>query len=360
MPTLMIGNRPIGDSEPTYFIADISANHDGELTRAKELIHLAAESGADAAKFQNFRAPEIVSEHGFKALRQQVSHQASWHKSVFQVYQEATLPWEWTEVLKKTCDEACIDYFSTPYDFEAVEMLNPYVPVYKIGSGDITWIEMLEKVARKDKPVLLATGASDMAEVHRAVQAIRSINPNLVLMQCNTNYTGSLENFRHIHLNVLKSYGIMYPDLVLGLSDHTSGHATVLGAVALGARVVEKHFTDDTSREGPDHPFSMDPTTWRDMVGRTRELEYALGDGAKYVAENEQNTVVVQRRCLRASVNLSTGMVIRREHLDVLRPAPHDGISPNELNRVLGMHLKESIPQGEYLRWTMLKHAEKE
>ena len=355
MAILDLGHRRIGDGEPTYFIADISANHDGQLERARALIQLAAKAGADAAKFQNFRAPKIVSERGFQSLGGQLSHQAKWKKSVYQVYQEATLPWEWTEPLYKECKAAGIDYFSTPYDFEAVDMLNPYVPLFKVGSGDITWPEMLEKVASTGKPVVLSTGASEIGEVQAAVRTICAINPRLGLMQCNTNYTASLENFKHIHLNVLKTFHAMFPGLVLGLSDHTPGHATVLGAVTLGARMIEKHFTDDTSREGPDHPFSMTPRTWREMVDRTRELEYALGSEMKTVAANEKETVVVQRRCLRAAVDLKAGDVLDRPALDVLRPAPPDSIKPYDLPRVLGLRVRMDVPAGEYLRWTMLE-----
>src|SRR5262249_44313002 len=150
----------------------ISANHDGDLDRARTLIRLAAGAGADAAKFQNFRASRIVSGAGFESLGEKTSHQAKWEKSVFQVYQEASLPWEWTGVLKDECDRAGIDYFSTPYDLEAVDMLDPYVSIFKVGSGDITWPEMLRKVAGKRKPVLLAAGASDIGEVQRAVAEI--------------------------------------------------------------------------------------------------------------------------------------------------------------------------------------------
>lgn len=355
MPKLKIGQRWVGDSEPTYFIADIAANHDGDLERAKQLIRLAAEAGADAAKFQNFRAPKIVSDHGFTNLKTGMSHQSSWKKSVFQVYQEASLSWEWTQALKAECVAAGIDYFSTPYDFEAVDMLDAYVDMFKIGSGDITWPEMLAKVASKEKPVLLATGASDIGDVQRAVQIIWQLNQSLVLMQCNTNYTGSLENFKHIHLNVLKCYRDMFPDVVLGLSDHTPGHATVLGSVALGARVIEKHFTDDVHRDGPDHHFSMTPVTWRDMVDRTRELEYALGSANKTVVENEKDTVVVQRRCLRVAGPLKAGTVLSRKDIEALRPAPRDAIFPYELEKVIGLRLRQDVEFGEYLRWTMLE-----
>ena len=352
MPTLKIANRLIGTDHPTYFIADISANHDGDLERAKLLIRLAQEAGADAAKFQNFRAPEIVSDYGFKSLGGQVSHQASWQKSVFDVYQDAAIPFEWTSILKETCDQVGIHYFSSPYDFDAIDMLDPYVPAYKVGSGDITWLEALERMAAKGKPVILATGASHIGDVQRAVRTILNLNPHLVLLQCNTNYTASLENFDHIHLRVLDAYRTMFPDVVLGLSDHTFGHATVLGAVALGARVVEKHFTDDNARVGPDHPFSMTPESWRDMVDRTHELERAMGLADKVVAANEQETVVVQRRCLRAARNIRAGEAFTREMIDVLRPATPGAIQPYEIETLLGTRALADIPQGKELCWT--------
>ncbi len=352
--TLKLGKKPVGAEHTTYFVADISANHDGELERAKLLIRLCAKAGADAAKFQNFRAAKIVSDRGFKSLGSQLSHQAKWKKSVFQVYREASLPWGWTPALKAECEACGIEYFSAPYDLEAVDMLDPFVDLFKIGSGDITWPEMLRRVASKQKPVLLATGASEIGEVQRAADEILKINSQLVLMQCNTNYTASLQNFRHIHLRVLETYRLMFPSVVTGLSDHTPGHATVLGAVALGARVIEKHFTDDNRREGPDHPFSMTPASWREMVDRTRELEDALGSTRKFVAENEQDTLVVQRRCLRTTQNLKAGTILTADMLEALRPAPREAVMPFDLPRVVGKKLTCDLPHGEYLQWTLL------
>ncbi len=349
-----IGSHKIGPHQPTYFIADIAANHDGSLERAKQLIRLAAQGGANAAKFQNFRAPEIVSDYGFKALGGQQSHQSSWKKSVFEVYKDASIPFEWTPELKAACDEAGIDYFSAPYDFEAIDMLDEWVPAYKVGSGDITWPESLVRMARKGKPVLLATGASTIGDVQRAVHIILEHNRELVLMQCNTNYTASLENFDHIHLNVLKTYGLMFPDVVLGLSDHTPGHATVLGAVALGARVIEKHYTDDNNRVGPDHKFAMNPDSWAAMVENTRQLERALGSADKFVAGNEQQTVVVQRRCVRTARALKAGETVTREMLSVLRPATPGAILPYEIEQAIGTRVLRDIPSGKELRWTDL------
>jgi sialic acid synthase SpsE len=354
-PKINIGKSIIGDGEQTYLVADIAANHDGDLQRAKMLIHQAAEAGADAVKFQHFRAPRIVSARGFEALGAQLSHQEKWKKPVYEVYVDASLPWEWTAALKVECDAAEIDFFSAPYDVETVDMLDPYVSMFKIGSGDITWPEILLAIAKKGKPVFLATGASDIRDVQRAVDIISSVNRQLVLMQCNTNYSADPENFRHVNLNVLRAYRVMFPDVVLGLSDHTSGHATALGAVALGARVLEKHFTDDTGREGPDHPFSMSPGPWKEMVERIRELEAALGSASKSVCDNEKETVIVQRRCLRASRDLVAGTVITREMIDVLRPAPVDSIFPYHLETLLGRRCRLDIPAGEALRWTMLE-----
>jgi len=351
---IQIGTHTIGENEPVYFIADVAANHDGNLERAKSLIRLAKAAGADAAKFQNFRAAQIVSDYGFRSLGGQQSHQAKWKKPVFDVYADYSIPFEWTPELKATCDEVGIDYFSSPYDFGATDFLDPFVPAYKIGSGEITWPEAIEHIARKGKPVLLATGASEIGDVQRAVHTILRFNPQLVLMQCNTNYTASVENYKYLNLRVLTTYHTMFPELILGLSDHTHGHSSILGGVALGARVIEKHFTDDVNRVGPDHAFAMDPDSWEAMVENTRRLERALGSGDKFVADNEGETVVLQRRCLRAHDDIKIGETLSREMIDVLRPAPIDAIMPYEIERVVGMHALVDIPAGKELHWAML------
>jgi len=351
---IQIGKHTIGNNHPTYFIADIAANHDGSLERAQILIRLAKQCGADAAKFQNFRAPKLVSDYGFSQMQGQVSHQAGWKKSVFQVYTEASIPFEWTPVLKDECDRAGIDFFSAPYDFEAIDMLDPYVLMYKAGSGEIDWLEALERMASKGKPFFVATGASDIGEVQRAVHAILKINPQLVLMQCNTNYTASPDNYDHLHLNVLKTYAAMFPEVILGLSDHTHALAPVLGAVALGARVIERHFTDSNEREGPDHKFAMNPENWTRMVQETRLLERSLGSPDKFVAGNEHETAIIQRRCLRAARDVRTGEVIKRDMIDVLRPATPGAIKPHEIEAVIGKRARIDLPSGKDLRWTDL------
>lgn len=346
-PEFKIGSKLVGKGHPTYFIADIGANHDGDMDRALDLIGLCAEAGADAAKFQNFKAETIVSESGFEALGSRIGHQASWDESVLDVYRKAALPESWTSTLQEACTRAGIDYLTTPYDLDLIPLLAPYVVAWKIGSGDITWNGLIEAVSSYGKPVLLATGASDMGDVRRAVSVAAHHSREIVLMQCNTNYTGDAANFDHLALNVLKTYEQAFPGCVLGLSDHTPGHTSVLGAVTLGARVIEKHFTDDRSRKGPDHGFALDPSGWADMVQRTRELERALGPSVKQVMPNEYETSVVQRRALRAKSHLKAGTVLGPEHLVALRPCPSDGVAPYRVNELIGRVLASDICVGD-------------
>ena len=351
MGDFQIGNRLVGPQQPTYFIADIAANHDGDLERAKMLMTLAKEAGADCAKFQHFRAEHIVSDYGFQALGDQQSHQATWEKSVFEVYQDASLPWEWTKELADHAKQINIEFMSAPYDVEAVDHLDPYVNAYKVGSGDVNWLEELDHIIAKGKPVILATGAATLDDVDRAMGLLAQSGLPTVLMQCNTNYEGTIENVHHVNLRVLTDYARRYTNVTLGLSDHTPGHVTVLGAVALGARAVEKHFTDDTSRVGPDHGFSMDPSTWWAMVEDTRMLEAALGDGDKKIEDNETQTIVLQRRCVRVKNNVAVGAVLGREDLEVLRPAPLDAIPAHEVTEVVGTVTTRPISAGEAISW---------
>lgn len=345
---VQIGRRKIAADQPTYFIADLASNHDGDLGRAQRLIELAAEAGADAAKFQHFKAKKIVSDHGFRSL-ERMSHQQSWAKSVFEVYEECELNRAWDQALATTAARVGIDFMTSPYDHDAIVSTAPLVAAFKIGSGEITWIDAMVEIAKQGKPVLLATGAATMEDVERAVTAITEINPAFVLMQCNTNYTGSLDNFRCINLRVLKTFEERWPGMVLGLSDHTPGHATVLGAVALGARVVEKHFTDDNSRVGPDHGFSMNPRTWREMVDRTRELEAAMGDGIKRIEANERDPSVVQRRSLHVTRPLAVGHVLTAADFEPLRPAPAGSIPPYLAHAVVGKTLLADKADGQCL-----------
>jgi len=350
-----IGETTISATGKPYFIADIGANHNGDLEKAKELIYLAAEAGAHAAKFQHFQAHTIVSKHGFESMKGEQSHQKNWKKSVFEVYKGASINLDWTQTLVDTCKDAGVEFFTSAYSPELVDFVDPFVPAYKVGSGDITWPEIINKMASKGKPMLLACGASTIDEIDKAVQLTLNHTGNIVIMQCNTNYTASLENFNYINLNVIKTLRAMYPTAILGLSDHTPGHATTLGAIALGANIIEKHFTDDNSNEGPDHKFAMNPIAWRDMVDRSNELYLALGSGIKKVEDNEKDTVIVQRRSIRLTRDMDLGDVISIGDLECLRPCPVDAIEPYHLAKLIGHKVTEKLSAGESIKWHQIK-----
>lgn len=347
MNQIKLGSKQINNNS-LYFIADVGANHNGSLEKAKELIHLIKDSGADAAKFQNFSAKKIVSKLGFEKMKGKLSHQSAWKKSVFEVYEDASIDKNWTKILKAECDKVGLDYFTSPYDFESVDLVDPYVELYKIGSGDASWLEIVDYVLSKGKPTLLATGACDIEDVKRLMDMVLQRTNDIVLMQCNTNYTGSKENFNYCNLNVLKTYRQQYPNTVLGLSDHTAGHATVLGSIALGARVIEKHFTDNNDQIGPDHSFAMNPKSWREMVDRSYELLAALGDGIKRVEPNERQSYKVQRRCICASKKLKAGHKINKEDLLPLRPIGENSYQPFESEQIIGKTLREDMDFGEH------------
>jgi len=346
---ITIGKLKIGRGKPVRFIADIGANHDGDLGRAKGLIELARDSGADIVKFQNFRADSIVSDYGFKMLGK-TAHQLSWQESVYKVYEDASLPFEWIPLLKEHCDSVGVEFMSTPYDYVAVDALAPYVNAFKIGSGDINWRDFIRYVALKKKPVIISCGATYEHEVGLAITWIRDFTPEVVLLQCNTNYTGDPENYKYSNLRAMRSMGDNFR-IEVGLSDHTWGMTTIQGAVTLGACLIERHFTDDNGRIGPDHAFALEPVGWREMVESVRKLEQALGDGQKEVEENERESRIVQRRCLRANRKLFVGDIIVRDAVSILRPAPLNSIEPNRLQEILNRPVIRDIEAGEHFTW---------
>ena len=216
-------------------------------------------------------------------------------------------------------------------------------------------MDIIYYIIDKNKPVIIATGASTNEDVSRVMKMALKKTQDIVLMQCNTNYTGSIDNYNYCNLNVLKQFSIDYPNTVLGLSDHTAGHATTLGAIALGARVIEKHFTDDNNQEGPDHGFAMNPQSWRDMVDRSYELLVSLGDGVKIVEKNEEQSKLVQRRCLRVVTNLKKGHILTDGDFISLRPISDGGFEPYEKVNLIGKELLMDIDAGDHLTKKLVK-----
>lgn len=343
---IKIGNRMIGAEHPTYFIAEIGGNFDGSMDKAKRLIDAAKEAGADCAKFQTFTAETIVSEGGFSKMTLHGVH-GSWGRTVSEVFKDVEFPMEWHQEIADYCKSVGIDFSTSPYFKEAVDLCADLkLPFIKIGSGEITWLEMLDYIASKDIPVMLATGDATMSEIDEAVRTIeKSGNKDLVLMQCITNYPSKIDS---ANVNVLKTYQNAFGCLT-GYSDHSPGHVVALASVVLGGRVIEKHFTLDKTDKGPDHPHSMEPEEFKFMVDSIREVERAMGGTRKGVVDEEGETVFVQRRCLYARRDLKKGQVIHTEDLDVLRPAL--GIPPKFKNTIIGKIVNKDILARDPIFW---------
>lgn len=347
--TIKIGNRLIGESEPTYIIAELGANFDNDLEKAKRLALAAKEAGADAAKIQSFRADTIVSGKGFASMQLKGVH-GSWGRPVDHVFKEAEFPRAWHKEFFDYCRQIGITPASAPYDFEAVDLLAELgAEFYKIGSGEITWPGMLQYIAKKGRPIFLATGAASLAEVDEAVAAIEAAGgKDLVLLQCITNYPSKVES---ANINVLKTYQTAF-NVLTGYSDHSPSDVVPLGAVALGARVIEKHFTLNKKDKGPDHPHSMEPAEFAAMVKKIHALESALGSSRKEVVAEEAETVIVQRRSLYVAKPLAKGEIITSKHVAVLRPAL--GIPPKFREMVVGHAVRRDMEAGEPLKWVDL------
>ena len=238
---------------------------------------------------------------------------------------------------------------SAPYDFEAVDLLDDLgVAAFKIGSGDITWLEFLEYVGSKNKPVILSTGASSLSEVDEAVSAIKNTGNNkIILLQCVTNYPSSFES---ANVEAMRSMGDIF-NLEVGYSDHTPGSIVALASRALGGCMIEKHFTDDKNRSGPDHPFAMDHHDFKKMVDDIRTLEKTLGCPHKKIYEEEKLTVDLQRRCVRAKLDIKPGTTISRNLVEVLRPAPPGSLPPKDATKIDGMTTTSLIKKGEHFTW---------
>lgn len=343
---IKIGNKTIGLDYPTYFIAEIGANFDGSIEKAKKLIDAAKAAGADCAKFQTFDTPRIVSEGGFSKMQLHGVH-GSWGRTVSEVFKDAEFPVAWHKEIADYCAQIGIDFSTSPYYKEAVDLcMDLNVPFIKIGSGEITWLEQLDYIARKGIPVMLATGDATMSEIDEAVRTIQKAgNKDLILMQCITNYPSKLDS---ANVNVLKTYQSAF-DVLTGYSDHAPGHVVALASTVIGGRVIEKHFTLDKTDKGPDHPHSMEPHEFKFMVDSIREVERAMGSTVKEVQKEEGETVFVQRRCLYAARPLKAGQKLTEEDITVLRPAL--GIQPKYKSTIIGKSVNKDIPAGDPLFW---------
>jgi len=331
---IRIGGRLVGEGHRCYIIAEVGSNFDASLTKAKKLIQLAKKCGADAVKFQSFKTEELISKKGFQ---KKVAFQSRWKKSVWDVYKHAELPREWHKKLNQYSRKIGIHFFTSPWDFEAVDLLYKLkVPAFKIGSGDITYTEIIKYIGSKQKPVILSTGASSLEEVNNAIKAIKSTGNNkIILLHSVTQYPSPIENANVKALTTLREKF----NLNVGYSDHSTGSLVVLASVALGACVIEKHFTDDPNLKGPDHPHSMNPKSFTNLVCRVRLLEKAMGNGVKKMENIERETRIIQRRSIWTIKPIIKGDKFNKNNIRAIRPAL--GISATKYGMILGKTSKK-------------------
>jgi N-acetylneuraminate synthase len=338
----------IGNDQPCFIIAEAGVNHNGDIELAKQLVDAAVEAGVDAVKFQTFKAERVVSAEAPKATYQKATTDAD--ESQLEMVRHLELSPEAHQTLQTYCQEQNILFMSTPFDKGSVDLLDKLgVPLFKVGSGEITNWPLLKYIAAKQKPIILSTGMSYLGEADEAVRAIRDAgNDQLVLLHCVSNYPADPAD---VNLRAMATMTRAF-QVPVGFSDHTPGIEVSLAAVALGACVVEKHFTLDKDLPGPDHRASLDPPELEALVRGTRVVEAALGDGYKRPAASEEENRGTVRRSLAASTDIPRGTIFTAAHLCSLRPAT--GLPPTLLRHIVGRETKREIKEGELITWSDL------
>ncbi len=331
--------------DKTFIIAEAGVNHNGKVELAYQLVDKAKEAGVDAVKFQTFNPKKLVSKLAKMATYQKKN--IGKEKSQQEMLSELTLQKEDFLKLKEYCDKREILFLSTPFDYESADFLETLIPYYKIGSGEVTNLPFLKHIAEKGKPIFLSTGMSYLGEVEKSVQVIKSANNRieLTLLHCTTNYPCPVNEVNLRAMLTLKE-AFKIP---VGYSDHTRGIEVPIAAVAMGAEIIEKHFTLDNNMEGPDHKASLEPYELKEMVLRIRNIEKALGDGIKKPNESEIKIMEVARKVLVMKKALNTGERIKREDIEIKRAGK--GISPYDLEKVLGKELIKEIREDEIITW---------
>jgi N,N'-diacetyllegionaminate synthase len=342
--TVLIGNKVIGDNHPVFIIAEAGVNHNGDIHLAKQLVDVAAEAGADAVKFQTFITEEIVTRHAEKADYQK-QNTGSKQESQFEMLKKLELSFENFRELKTYCDEKGIMFLSTPFDQKSIDFLDELgVPAFKISSGEINNYPLLNYVAAKRKPIILSTGMSTLAEVERAVELLfRTHHSKLALLHCTSDYPAKVED---VNLRAMKTICQTF-HLPVGLSDHTQGIEISLAAVAMGASIIEKHFTTDKSLAGPDHKASLRPLELKELVKAIRNIEKALGSGEKIPVVSEMNTRLIARKSIVAARSIKKGETLSEHNLTVKRPG--NGISPMRWSELIGKNAVRDFVKDELI-----------
>ncbi len=346
-----LGSHIISENSPTFIIAEVGANHNGSLRLAKETIDAAAECGVDAVKFQTYTTEELLINSNNITVYGKEGHKVS--ESLKEMFDKVTLKREHHKELFEYAQHKNLLCFSTPFSVTGVHFLEELDnPIYKIASSDVNFIDMLEAIGKTRKPVFLSTGKNPIGDIDRAVDIlIQNGNKELALLHCVAKYPAP---FQEINLRVIQTLKTMFPKSIVGFSDHTQGITMALGAVSLGAQIIEKHFTLDKNLPGPDHWFSMDPEEMTSLVQEIKSLEMAFGSSRKIVTKCEKNERYWSTRSLVINRDIIIGESIQRDDLDMLRPGY--GISPFERDNIVGMVVARNLVKGDVLEWKHFKH----
>ncbi len=347
MKKIRIGNKLMGEEEQCFIIAEAGVNHNGDVELAKKLIDVAKEAGVDAVKFQTFKTESVVTKNTEKAEYQK---ETTGEGAQYEMIKKLELKDEDFRELADYAKEKEIMFLSSPFDKESVDLLYELgVPVFKVASGEITNFPLLRYIAKKGKSIILSTGMSTLGEVEEALNVIRSEGVrDVVLLHCVSNYPAKIED---VNLRAMETLEQTFK-VPVGFSDHTLGITVPIVAVALGACVIEKHFTLDKNLPGPDHKASLEPNELEEMVRAIRDVENALGDGVKRPTKDEGAIKKVARRSIVAKMDIPEGTVITEDILDTKRPCT--GIEPRYIDIIMGKKAKENIKKGEIISMRMI------
>lgn len=345
-PFIKIKNRYIGEDYPTYIIAEMSANHAGDINRAIEIIHAAKEAGADCIKTQTYTPDTLTIDCDNKYFK---INGGTWGgTTLYKLYTQAYTPFEWQARLKEVSDKIGIDFLSTPFDATAVDLLESInVDFYKIASFEMVDIPLIRYIASKGKPIIMSTGMGSLGEIEEAVNAIKEQgNEEICLLKCSSSYPAIPADMNLKTIPQIQSlFGVP-----VGLSDHTMGAVSSITAVALGARVIEKHFCISRDIENPDSSFSMEAKEFKNMVIDIRSTERALGN-INFGATKHEEENIVFRKSIFVVKDIKKGEQLTKENIKVIRPGY--GLPPKYLEEILGSRATVNLVRGTPLKWTM-------
>jgi len=342
--SISIGSRKIGENQPCFIIAEAGVNHNGNPQTAKKMIDCAVNAGADAVKFQSFKVDALVTKDAKKAKYQE---RCTGSNTQYEMLKKLELRDQDFKKLANYAADQGIIFLSTPFDKGSVDLLEKVnVPAYKISSGELTNHPLLTYIASKTKPIILSTGMSTLSEIGEALSVIKeSGNSKIAILHCTTDYPAL---FEETNLNAIITLQCAFKRPT-GFSDHTPGIIASVAAVALGACIIEKHFTLNKEQPGPDHKASLNPKELTDLVRSIRNIELAMGDGIKEPSANERNLMAMARKSIVAKKNITHGTILDESMVDFKRPGT--GLEPKFLSKIVGRRIKMDIKKDEMLYW---------